>query len=47
MEDIKLDDEEDEIDQRNPWAKVQQQRKSEEAEREIKKGQESMPGGFE
>ena len=47
MEDIKLDDEEDEIDQRNPWAKVQQQRKSEEAEREIKKGRESMPGGFE
>ena len=47
MEEIKLDDEEDEIDQRNPWAKVQQQRKSEEAEREIKKGRESMPGGFE
>ena len=46
MEEIKLDDEDDEIEQRNPWAKVQEQRKSEEAERETKKGRESMPGGF-
>jgi hypothetical protein len=46
MEEIKLDDEDDEIEQRNPWAKVQEQRKSEEAEREIKRGRESMPGGF-
>ena len=46
MEEIKLDDEDDEIEQRNPWAKVQEQRKSEEAEREKRKGRESMPGGF-
>jgi lipid-binding SYLF domain-containing protein len=46
MEEIKLDDEDDEIEQRNPWAKVQEQRKSEEAEREKQKGRESMPGGF-
>jgi len=47
LEDIKLDDEEEDIDQRNPWAKVQERRKSEEAEVERKKGRESMPGGFE
>jgi hypothetical protein len=42
MEEIKLDDEDDEIEQRNPWAKVQEQRKSEEK----KRGREIMPGGF-
>jgi hypothetical protein len=46
MENIKLDDDEDEIEQRNPWAKVQETRKTEEAEVEKKKGRESMPGGF-
>lgn len=46
MEEIKLDDEDDEIDQRNPWSKVQEKRKSQEAEEDKKKGRESMPGGF-
>ena len=48
MEEIKLTDsnvEEAEIEQRNPWAKVQEQRKSEEEKRTT--GRESMPGGFE
>jgi lipid-binding SYLF domain-containing protein len=47
MEEIKLTDsnvEEAEIEQRNPWAKVQEQRRSEEQKRP---GRESMPGGFE
>jgi len=47
MEDIELTDsnvEEEEIEQRNPWAKVQEHRKSEEEKRT---GRESMPGGFE
>lgn len=46
MEEIKLADndaEEEEIEQRNPWAKVQEKRKSEEEKRT---GRESMPGGF-
>jgi hypothetical protein len=46
MEEIKLTDndvEDEEIEQRNPWAKVQEQRKSEEEKRT---GRESMPGGF-
>jgi lipid-binding SYLF domain-containing protein len=47
MEEIKLTDsnvEEEEIEQRNPWARVQEKRKSEEEKRT---GRESMPGGFE
>ena len=47
MEEIKLTDndvEDEEIAQRNPWAKVQETRKSEEEKRT---GRESMPGGFE
>jgi hypothetical protein len=46
MEEIKLTDndaEDEEIEQRNPWAKVQTHRKSEEEKRT---GRESMPGGF-
>jgi hypothetical protein len=46
MEEIKLTDsnvEEEEIEQRNPWARVQEKRKSEEEKRT---GRESMPGGF-
>lgn len=46
MEEIKLTDndlEDEEIEQRNPWAKVQEKRKSEEEKRT---GRESMPGGF-
>ncbi|KAM0720418.1 hypothetical protein Q7P37_004554 [Cladosporium fusiforme] len=49
MEEIKLDDndaEEKEIENRNPWAHVQERRKSQEEEQEKKKGRESMPGGF-
>jgi lipid-binding SYLF domain-containing protein len=47
MDEIKLTDndaEEEEIEQRNPWAKVQETRKSEEEKRS---GRGSMPGGFE
>jgi lipid-binding SYLF domain-containing protein len=46
MEEIKLTDsnvEDEEIEQRNPWARVQEKRKSEEEKRT---GRESMPGGF-
>jgi hypothetical protein len=46
MEEIKLTDndlEDEEIEQRNPWAQVQEKRKSEEEKRT---GRESMPGGF-
>lgn len=46
MEEIKLTEsnvEDEEIEQRNPWAKVQEKRKSEEEKRT---GRESMPGGF-
>lgn len=52
MEDIKLTDkdvEEEEIEQRNPWAQVQEARKSqEEKERAHEKpvARDSMPGGF-
>lgn len=48
MDEIKLDDaEEEEIEKRNPWAQVQERRKSEEDKDEKSKvGRESMPGGF-
>lgn len=53
MQEIKLennDAEEEEIENRNPWAQVQERRKSqekeEEKEEEKQKARESMPGGF-